>query len=169
MTLQAPNIKSSEDVADFMSYSKTWVQLLHQHHDSEEEMIFPLIESEAGVKSIMDNNIVQHEVFSPGLERFTYYISAVSAKKIAYDGNQMAALIAGFAPLLVAHLGDEIGTLRSLEKYAIESESCSKKITAHALKKLDKVGDTAHPVTGQVANSLGFRHWLCDDTRRRHV
>lgn len=57
--LQAPRIKYA-DVPDFIGYCLSWYETVKGHHDSEEEVLFPLIEEATGVQGIMDDDKAEH-------------------------------------------------------------------------------------------------------------
>ena len=57
--LQAPRIIPA-DVPDFVNYCLTWYEEVKGHHDSEEIVLFPLIEKGTGVKGIMDGDLAEH-------------------------------------------------------------------------------------------------------------
>jgi iron-sulfur cluster repair protein YtfE (RIC family) len=57
--LQAPCIVPG-DIPDFIHYCLAWYQSLKDHHNGEEELLFPLIEEGAGVKGIMDGEREEH-------------------------------------------------------------------------------------------------------------
>jgi hemerythrin-like domain-containing protein len=145
-----------KDVEEFMLYAKTWVKNLHGHHGTEEEVAFPLIEDQTRVDGIMNANIVQHEAFGPGVDKFSEYIEAVLDNKSAYDDRKFVELIDDFAIILTAHLADEINTILSLERYEIDWDLCNKRITDHAIQTLNMV--SLHLVTAPwiLADPLGF-------------
>src|SRR5271156_4891043 len=100
MTRQGVNVTEAKDIEDFMLYAKTWIKCLHGHHATGEGVAFPLLEDETGVSGIMDANIVQHDAFSPGIDRFSEYVNAVFEKEAAYDDHKFVKLIENFTPIL---------------------------------------------------------------------
>jgi iron-sulfur cluster repair protein YtfE (RIC family) len=52
--LQAPHIKDPNDIKDFMVYVENWHDGLHQHHETEETIVFPLFAKDTGIKDIME-------------------------------------------------------------------------------------------------------------------
>lgn len=91
---------------------------MHHHHDAEEKIFFPSIELISGVRGIMERNIEQHRVFTPGFGNFQEYSRTCLADD--YDGQKIRSLIDVFAGSLTQHLHDEIETLRALDVYDSE-------------------------------------------------
>jgi hypothetical protein len=115
--LQAPHLPQ-HDVAtarDFLTYCQCWSESMHHHHDAEEEIFFPAIESITGVAGLMEQNIEQHRAFTPGFEAFERYCRTCPPEE--FDGQKLRSLFEGFAEALVKHLHDEIETLRALDGY----------------------------------------------------
>ena len=113
--LQAPHIPP-HDVAtarDFLTYCQCWSESMHHHHDAEEEIYFPAIESISGVAGLMEQNIEQHRAFTPGFEAFETYCRTCPPEE--FDGQRLRELVEGFAEALVKHLHEEIETLRALD------------------------------------------------------
>jgi hypothetical protein len=116
--LQASNITSPKDIADFLVFCQTCYEAIHHHHHCEEEFFFPWIEDYTGEKGIMETNMEQHKAFEAGLEKFKEYAYNVTPE--TYDGEKLKGIIDGFGPALTAHLSDEIQTLLGLDKYGGE-------------------------------------------------
>jgi hypothetical protein len=115
--LQAPHLPP-RDVAtarDFLTYCQCWSESMHHHHDAEEEIYFPAIESITGVTGLMEQNIEQHRAFTPGFEAFETYCRTCPPEE--FDGRKLRSLVEGFAEPLVKHLHEEIETLRALDGY----------------------------------------------------
>ncbi len=116
--LQCINVeRSPADVPAFVNYAASWSRILHNHHSSEEDWIFPDIEEITGEKGIMDVNVQQHQAFEKGIEGFTMYLNSVKEGKEKYEGAKLRAIIDSFMPRLHEHLVAEITNLRGLEKY----------------------------------------------------
>ncbi|RVX66704.1 hypothetical protein B0A52_09517 [Exophiala mesophila] len=117
ISLQATQIPANDliTVRDFLTYCQCWCESMHHHHDAEEAVFFPVIESVSGVQGLMQANVEQHRAFSPGFNRFHEYCRTCSPTE--YDGGTMTKLIQGFAQPLTGHLHDEIETLRALDQY----------------------------------------------------
>ncbi|PPQ66566.1 hypothetical protein CVT24_007130 [Panaeolus cyanescens] len=102
----APRVKSEHE-ASFVGYCLSWVWLMHDHHEGEETIIFPFLET----KFPMQHNVDAHHEFLDGLNNFEAYMKRVQNKEEAYDGAKVRTLLDSFADVLVKHLQDEIETL----------------------------------------------------------
>jgi hypothetical protein len=117
--LQCVNIeRSPKDIPDFVEYCAVWGKLLHEHHDGEEQDLFPDAEVAAGVPGLMAANVEQHLAFHDGLEQYAAYLDDVKAGKAPYDGAKFKDIIDSFMPAMHRHLVDEIATLQGLKKYS---------------------------------------------------
>ncbi len=62
--LQCVNVERDPGaVADFVNYASVWAGLVKEHHDGEEELIFPELEELVGAPGIMAANVDQHHAF----------------------------------------------------------------------------------------------------------
>lgn len=115
--LQATHIprEDLETVRDFLIYCQCWCESIHHHHDAEEDIFFPSIETITNVKGIMERNVEQHRAFTPGFDAFLEYARTCPPKE--YDGEKIKSLIEAFAESLTQHLTEEVDTLRHLDKY----------------------------------------------------
>ena len=112
--LQATHIPH-RDTRDFLTYCQCWCESMHHHHDTEEKVFFPSVEQISDIQGIMERNIEQHRVFTPGFDRFQEYSRACLPQD--YNGRKIRSLIEDFAEPLTQHLYDEIETLRGLDVY----------------------------------------------------
>ncbi|RKL31416.1 hypothetical protein BFJ72_g11050 [Fusarium proliferatum] len=142
--LQAINVAekgTQKDKVDFASFAWAWSQEIQEHHDIEEEKIFPEINRITGVPGLMDANIEEHHLFHEGLDRFTTYIEKVRKGNQDLDGSKVREIIDSFMPSLTTHLHNEIDTLVGLEKYADKCdwgawfEKTGAEIGSNAMKK----------------------------------
>lgn len=90
---------------------------VHEHHDNEEAVFFPRLETLVGVPGLMTANVEQHEAFHGGLAALIAYIEAVQAGGDSYDGARLRGIVDSFMPMLTEHLHDEIETLVALDRY----------------------------------------------------
>ncbi|KAK0129352.1 hypothetical protein ONS95_001280 [Cadophora gregata] len=153
--LQAPNVKHDKDIADFTTFMHAFLILLHEHHSNEEKHFFPMLEEYIGTPGWMEKNVEQHHAFAHGLEGFEEYVKALRAGKETYDGVKIQKLVDDFAPVLVEHLSDEIGTFEDLEKFGdkIDWKLWSKKVGEIAVKTAETVCPVlAHSFHGPTAN-----------------
>jgi hypothetical protein len=109
---QAPHVHDVTDARDLLVYCSAWVMMINHHHDSEESQLFPDLEELAQNPSIMAGNKEQHEKFHDGLEAFQHYAETADPQK--YSWLELKDIIDGFAPSLMLHLREEIGTLLAL-------------------------------------------------------
>ena len=107
--LQATGVTEAKDVADFLFYCQSWCSVIHEHHSSEEKMLFPRMEDYTGEKGIMDDAVEEHKAFNTGIDNFEKYVRETKPEE--YDGKKLRALIDDFAPALTKHLRQEIGKL----------------------------------------------------------
>ncbi|RFU27023.1 hypothetical protein B7463_g9300, partial [Scytalidium lignicola] len=164
--LQAKNIDANnkKDVEDFVGFMSSWSLTLHAHHDSEEEVAYPLLNKYIGIENYMEPNIDQHRAFGPGLQAFDEYLQSVKEGKEKYDVVKVQKLVDGFAPILVSHLTDEVNFISGLEKYEdkIDWKTYEKVIGDHAVKG----GNTEFEVPLMATNidltfekGLHEKHW----------
>jgi hemerythrin-like domain-containing protein len=105
------------DKLDFANYAFLWTELVDEHHTNEDSKIFPSMAEIAGVPGLMDVNTNEHTLFHDKIEQFGKYLKEVIQGKEKLDGEKVKSLIDSFMPELHTHLGNEIDTLVSLEKY----------------------------------------------------
>jgi hemerythrin-like domain-containing protein len=116
--LQCENVNEPQDQADFIIFCQAAIEVIHTHHQMEEENFFPQVAEYTGENNIMEGNIEQHRAFDRGLQVFEQYIYKLKPED--YDGKELKRLLEGFSGVLVEHLSDEIQTLLALEKYGGE-------------------------------------------------
>jgi hemerythrin-like domain-containing protein len=124
--LQAPHIKP-EDEKSFLGYSICFYDLVHVHHQGEEDILFPAIEEMSGEKGIMDRNVEQHHAFSQGLEDYNTHISACLRGTEEYSGSRLVAIIDSFGHELANHLAQGITTILNLRQYSTKMDSFKEK------------------------------------------
>jgi len=113
--LQAPNVKKEKDIEDLLFLTKVWTKWLINHHEIEEDRIFPGFEKIIGKPGLLKVNVEQHHIFSGGLEDLLAYATSTSPKD--YSSEKLRAIIDGFSKPLCTHLHEEIDTLLSLRSY----------------------------------------------------
>jgi len=145
--LQAPYILAS-DVPDFMTFCTCWSTVLHTHHTTEETVYFPLLESMATEKGVMQRNHEEHESFLKGFLAFDVYVSGVRDNGKEYDGGEVVRLIDAFGPALESHLRSEIGLLQSLEKdEGVDWGLMGKTMAGQSKKVSDRVKEVPFLIT----------------------
>ena len=116
--LQAPNVRNLSDIKDFLHFVKLWGNFVDRHHETEEESIFPDLETFTGEKGLMQHSVDQHLAFHSGLQKLKDYASNSAPED--YDSDKLKGLIDDFGPTLQEHLVEEIGALLALKKYDSE-------------------------------------------------
>ena len=139
MLIQAPFISTPIDTKNFVDYALSFCILIHEHHNTEEVLVFPLIEDATGLPGIMDKNVVQHEAFLPKLHDFKNYLAQMKLGVRKYDAKKFVALLNSFAGLMVEHLTDEVLMLVEMEKYAIDWKPINERAVKHVVKTVNKV------------------------------
>jgi hemerythrin-like domain-containing protein len=112
---QAPHVKNTKDIQDFLQFVKAWHEQLKHHHDTEEAVFFPAIEKLTAQPGLMDGNVAQHDAFVPGLKAVGEYAVNTSAED--YQADKLRSIIDSFGHILQEHLNDEIETLKRLKEY----------------------------------------------------
>lgn len=112
---QADNVTATNDKKDFLLFCKIWTETINHHHQLEEEIFFPRMEKQTGVKALMRASVEQHQGIHQAVDAFEKYLSVTDAD--TYDARKLKELVDGFGDLLTAHLHDEIDTLSDLEQY----------------------------------------------------
>lgn len=108
---------SNKDKVDFANYAFQWTEWVHEHHNLEEESLFPQINELAGVPGLMDANVNEHAGFHDGIIEYAEYLKNVKEEKQELSGETVKSFIDAFMPTLHTHLVNEIDTLVTLEKY----------------------------------------------------
>lgn len=112
---QAPYVTAEQDIKDFLQYCLHWCTQIHHHHDSEEKIFFPLLQTLTGKDDCMDTNIAQHRAFESGVEQLQKY--CVETTPATYSSDALRAIISSFGPAITEHLTDEITSLLGLREY----------------------------------------------------
>ena len=99
----APLVKPN-DVDAFAGYSITCIDAIHKHHQGEEKLIFPYLQT----KLDMSHNLEQHEGFHATMDAFEEYMKRVQNKEETFDAEKTRELLKAFADPLVQHLHDEV-------------------------------------------------------------
>ena len=87
----------------------------------------------------MERSVQEHEAFLPGLDLFGQYSQDCLDKTKTCDTKHFITLIDSFAPLLTAHMKNEIETLLGLSKYDLKALKKAYLILAAEAQKADKV------------------------------
>ncbi|KAK4494426.1 hypothetical protein PRZ48_014724 [Zasmidium cellare] len=134
--LQSPYVKTPNDIADLLFYTRCLLDCIMAHHDGEEMYVFPDLEELTGDPEIMQVNTDQHEAFHDGIETLLEY-TKITDPATGYSQERFIEIIDSFAPALYTHLKEEIDTLLALDKYPSEP---LKAMWAKADKHINDVG-----------------------------
>lgn len=143
--LQATGVDNAKDIGDFLFYCQTWCSTIHEHHEGEEQGLFPQMDAYSGVEGLMEEAVDEHKAFTPGLNEFEFY--ARQTRPEDYDGNKIRSLINAFAPALVKHLGAEVSKLVEVgEKFGGEKlqetfDTFEEKLMKESRKNWDPVSN----------------------------
>jgi hemerythrin-like domain-containing protein len=138
MLAQAPFV-SPTDINDFMEYCISFCVFDREHHEAEEILVFPVLETLTNTPGIMEKNVVQHEEFLPKIHDFQVYVKQVRLGVAVYDAKKIIGLIERFADLFTAHLTAECETLAVLEKYNLDWAPLLARLSKYAVDNADKV------------------------------
>lgn len=139
MLNQANYVTSPADIKDFMEYAISFCVMIHEHHECEEVLFFPMIENATGVPGILDRNVVQHEEFLPKIHDFDVYCKQVRLEVRNYDAKKFVELIEAFGTLLTTHLTDEIDSFKQLNQYNLDWDAVVKRLVDYAVAHAHKV------------------------------
>ncbi|KAG9073810.1 hypothetical protein FS749_014666 [Ceratobasidium sp. UAMH 11750] len=136
----APNI-TSEEVPSFMKYCNSLVAMMHEHHATEEEVVFPVFEEKLG-KGAMDANVTQHQDFMPKFDEWAEHCKNILAKKAEFKPAEFTKLMRESTDVLAVHLVDEIPTMEAsrLRPHFTEAE-----LQALEVKIVKKVQELVSP------------------------
>ena len=70
-----------------------WYKAIEQHHRTEEDCFFPVIERTTGEKNIMRENSEQHDAFQPGMEEYRYFVEGCLAGQQEYYGKGLVRIL----------------------------------------------------------------------------
>ncbi|PBK97647.1 hypothetical protein ARMGADRAFT_921486 [Armillaria gallica] len=168
--INAPKV-TPEDETSFMGYCLAMTQALKEHHDTEEAIVFPVLEQ----KLDMHSNEEQHEAFLPQMIKFDEYCMRVQTKQEKYDVTKFRTLLRSFADGCAQHLLDEIPTITpdkmhqfdraTLDKLIADIEARVKKaslltvfpftITNHDYSQIPRWPPAPAPIMWMVRNIFG--------------
>lgn len=160
IVLQAPHVPDSsspdyieQDVKDLLSYTNSWIKMVHHHHGVEEDYMFPEVDVILGRQGVMAEPKGQHELFHDGLDRLTAYTTETKPSTYKWEGKGgMKEIVDTFAKHLADHLHAEVEYLLTLEEIGDavaqafnKAEDIAKK--AGSLDLLVRPGDdTSHSI-----------------------
>ncbi|KIO34522.1 hypothetical protein M407DRAFT_16500 [Tulasnella calospora MUT 4182] len=103
--------RGTSELKSFLEYTEQVIKFMHGHHEAEEEIMFPALESKYGPGS-MAHNIEGHEHFKAPFAIFENLVEEFKNGTKAWEAEGFQQAIYGFMPVLREHLVDEIETIR---------------------------------------------------------
>ncbi|KIO34542.1 hypothetical protein M407DRAFT_16517 [Tulasnella calospora MUT 4182] len=119
----------TKQLNSFLRYGLENCRFIHHHHDNEETMYFPFLESKMG-EGRMSSNVRGHEAFQKPFIAFEEHINVLLKDPSKWDVNTFCQGIHAFMPPLREHLVEEIDTLKSSE--------VAKYLKAEEIREFDK-------------------------------
>ncbi|KAF7318885.1 hypothetical protein HMN09_00224100 [Mycena chlorophos] len=96
-----------DDLDNFLGYTRAWASCIVEHHDSEEESLFPFLST----KLDFSHEIEQHVPIERGLTEILAYIDASRADLSTFDAKKLKSLMEALAGPLFEHLDEEVENL----------------------------------------------------------
>ncbi|KAJ6624193.1 hypothetical protein B0H10DRAFT_749542 [Mycena sp. CBHHK59/15] len=96
-----------DDLDNFLGYCRAWATSIVGHHDSEEAVLFPFLNSRLDFSSELE----QHVVVAEGLTGIINYIDQSRADHSAFDGAKLKRMMETLHDLLFEHLDEEVQDL----------------------------------------------------------
>lgn len=154
--LQATGFNAKAETEAFLLYCRAFCTILNEHHDGEEKIFFPKIDSFATTKGTMEQCVEEHHAFEAGFKKFEKYVTETAVQD--YRGEDLRVIIHDFGPALLTHLHSEISTLLVVgEKYG--GEKIQKAFDEWEAETIKVARSTSNPVsssTSFVSNLLTF-------------
>jgi len=92
------------DLTNFMGYCEAWAVSIAGHHDSEEEVVFPVLNT----KLDFSHEIEQHKVIHHHLDEILDIIHKAKDDHSEFDPAKLKSLMTSFKEPLYQHLDEEI-------------------------------------------------------------
>ncbi|KAJ7064923.1 hypothetical protein C8F01DRAFT_1128768 [Mycena amicta] len=96
-----------DDLDNFLGYARAWASSIVGHHDSEEETLFPFLNT----KLDFSHEIEQHVFVASGLTEIINYIDKSRADPSKFEAAKLKSLMETLAGPLFQHLDDEVADL----------------------------------------------------------
>ncbi|KAL5337977.1 hypothetical protein BJX70DRAFT_367830 [Aspergillus crustosus] len=106
---QATGVSSPDDIEDFLTFCRIWMEVVQQDHILEEEVLIPGIRKDLGEEGIAIVDLSQTRVIDRAIKTFKDYIRMT--KPAWYNGDVLQKLIDDFGTLLVDYLHTQIRRL----------------------------------------------------------
>ncbi|GBE86103.1 hypothetical protein SCP_0806270 [Sparassis crispa] len=115
------------DLSNFLGYCEAWAHSVHEHHESEEHLVFLVLQPRLD----MSREIEQHKVVHAGLESLFAYIKRAREDRRAFDAAELRGMMEKLKGPLYEHLDDEVAHISAENLVAAG-------FTADEMRKLDK-------------------------------
>ncbi|KAJ1305972.1 hypothetical protein OPQ81_010687 [Rhizoctonia solani] len=157
----APNVTKKE-VPSFIKFCRAVADVVHEHHQTEEEVIFPYLEEKLG-KGAMDANVNQHHDFMPQFDEWNEHCKKILTKEETYDPTKFVAMLRMSTDMLSAHLVDEIPTIESsiMKEHFTDAEL--RELESRIAKKIQEcISVWIMPILF-VSGDLSYNSWFPDE------
>ncbi|KAJ3535458.1 hypothetical protein NM688_g6973 [Phlebia brevispora] len=92
------------DLNNFLGYCEAWAKSLEDHHDNEESVVFPFLNTKMDISKEKE----QHEVIHGTLNKLLTIIYAAKANHAKFDSQELLQLMTDFREPLYTHLDEEV-------------------------------------------------------------
>lgn len=110
------------DLQNFLGYCSAWTDVVKEHHDSEEVVVFPFLNQ----KLDFSNEIEEHKVIHDALDTLYAIIKEGQKSPGKFDSKRLKEHMEGFRTPLIHHLDEEVIHLQP-ENLKVFSEAEMKK------------------------------------------
>ncbi|TPX68237.1 hypothetical protein SpCBS45565_g03238 [Spizellomyces sp. 'palustris'] len=105
MQRAAPTVSEADTLA-FLNYMSVFLEVLHQHHEHEEQISYPVFVKYFGERELKELE-AEHGNFQPAMRALEDYISDLRVKKASFNGEQIAYLVKNLETVMMPHLNHE--------------------------------------------------------------
>ncbi|KAF8740418.1 Fungal specific transcription factor domain, partial [Rhizoctonia solani] len=163
----APNVTEA-DVPSFIKFCRAVADVVHEHHQTEEEVMFPYLcvarqpEEKLG-KGAMDANVSQHHDFMPHFDQWNEHCKKILAKEEVYESAHFVSMLRKSTDTLSAHLVDEIPTLEASIMKAHFTDAELRELETRIAKKIQEcISVWILPILF-VSGDLSYNSWFPDE------
>ncbi|GAB1523498.1 hypothetical protein RhiTH_006648 [Rhizoctonia solani] len=159
----APNVTEA-DVPSFIKFCRAVADVVHEHHQTEEEVMFPYFEEKLG-KGAMDANVSQHHDFMPHFDEWNEHCKKILAKEEVYESAHFVSMLRKSTDTLSAHLVDEIPTLEASIMKAHFTDAELRELETRIAKKIQEcISVWILPILF-VSGDLSYNSWFPDELK----
>ena len=101
--VNALNVKPEDETA-FVGFIKVFLEVMHNHHEGEDTILFPFLQTKFDQKV----NVDQHQAFNEKMAALEEYIAKLQKKEESFNGEKIRELVDSFGDLLVEHFHQEV-------------------------------------------------------------